>query len=104
MLSLRTRRYREAEHRAGLVDLAFGSAWERALSDTSDLAAIKRIVHAYLNGMLDRDAARRMATPPGQPVYNARRWDGEQPAAEHDLDQNWMATAAIEEALVERDY
>jgi integrase len=103
MLSLRTRRYREAEHRAALVDEAFGSAWERALLVGMSDADIKRVLREYLQEALDKDMQRRLATPPGRPVYPVG-WDGEEEPAKHDLDSNTMGLILAEEALAERDF
>jgi hypothetical protein len=103
MLSLRTRRYREAEHRAALVDEAFGSAWERALLVGMSDADIKRVLREYLQEALDEDMQRRLATPPGRPVYPVG-WDGEEEPAKHDLDSNTMGLILAEDALAERDF
>jgi integrase len=58
-LSLRTRRYREAEHRAALLDGAFGGAWERAMSEAkeSGQADLNAILRGYLREVLEGDGA-----------------------------------------------
>lgn len=98
-MSLRTRRYREAEHRAALLD----RAWERALSDVAEEADIKRVVRQYLREALAADMRLRLATPPGRPVYPGG-WDGEQEPARHDLEGNTMGLILAEEALADRDF
>ncbi|CAH2599857.1 protein of unknown function [Rhodovastum atsumiense] len=47
-MSLLTRHFREAEHRAGLLD----QAWERALATKVDMADIKQVVRLYLQEAL----------------------------------------------------
>jgi len=103
MLSLRTRRYREAEHRAALLDGAFGSAWRRALSATSDEAQLKAILRDYLRRALEEDLRERLAAPPGRPVY-VRNWDGEQEPAHADLEAIELALDSAQEDLIERDF
>nr|WP_052388609.1 site-specific integrase [Belnapia moabensis] len=103
MLSLRTRRYREAEHRAGLVDEAFGSAWERAVAAGMSDADIKRVLRQYLQDALAEDMRERLATSPGRPVYPSG-WDGEVEPAHHDREMITEGMALAEEALAERDF
>jgi integrase len=97
MLSLATRRYREAEHRAALVDEVFRDAWERALSVAgakgTDLGPILR---GYLQEVLERDLHRRMERPPGSPVY-AHWWEPGDPgsATEADLQAIRNARAGL---------
>jgi integrase len=75
-MSLRTRHYREAEHRAALLD----QAWERTLTtvaavDETDAAErIKAILRDKLREALETDLKARMNRPPGQPVY-AHWWE-----------------------------
>lgn len=71
-LSLRTRRYREAGHRAALVDVAFREAWGRALSEAeakgTDLGPILR---DYLREALERDIG---ASPSPSGAYPLSLW------------------------------
>lgn len=60
-MSLGTRRYREAEHRAALLDLAFSDVWGRVLSEEKKGAGLGPILRAYLREVLERDMA---AEPP----------------------------------------
>ena len=103
MVSLRTRRFREAEHLAAVADLAFASAWKRAVSGTIDDADLKRALHEYIRRELDDDLRRRLAAPPGKPVY-VRDWDGELPAAHADLEAVEDAIDSVQEDLIERDF
>jgi hypothetical protein len=69
-VSLRTRHFREAEHRAALVNGVFHEAWGRALSEAEakgvDLGPILR---RYLRDAVERDLQKRMDREPGDPVY-----------------------------------
>ncbi len=98
-MSLRTRHFREADHRAALVDRAFDGALARARAAVSTGAPdLNAVLRQYLRDALDDDVRRRLATPPGRPVY-PHGWDGEQKPAHHDLDGNTMALIDAEEAL-----
>ncbi|WP_328805645.1 site-specific integrase [Sabulicella rubraurantiaca] len=60
-LSLRTRRYREAEHLASRLDMAFGAAWRRAKASVSASAGktdLNAILREYLREKLDADSIR----------------------------------------------
>ena len=64
-LSLLTRRYREAEHLAALLDHTFSSVTKR-MSDSPNLRAILR---DHLKQQLDDDLEQHLSVPPGRPVY-----------------------------------
>jgi integrase len=68
-VSLRTRHYREAEHRAALLDQAFGDALRRAQANVTDSADLNAILRDYLRAFLERDLNARMERPSGAPVY-----------------------------------
>ena len=68
--SLRTRNFREAEHRAALLDRAFDGALRRARDDvTNAMDDLNTLLRGYLQEQLARDLQQRMARPPGSPVY-----------------------------------
>ena len=68
-LSLATRRYREAEHRAKIGDQAFSEAWGQPKTMTAGIAEVRRIVREYLKEALERDLVWRTIKPPLQPFY-----------------------------------
>ena len=68
-LSLRTRRFREAEHSAALLDEAFDDALCRARANVTDPVDLNSILRDYLRQFLDADLERRMERPAGSPVY-----------------------------------
>ena len=68
-LSLATRAFREAEHRAAMIDGGFGDAWGRALSSGADGARLAAVLREYLRQILDEDVTRRLQRSPGAPVY-----------------------------------
>lgn len=86
-VSLATRSFREAEHRAEMLSGGFIVAWERALVAEKGGADLAGALRDYLKGMLDRDLERRLERQPGQPVY-AHWWEPGDPgtAAAADLD------------------
>ena len=97
LLSLATRHYREAEHRAGLVDAAFRSAWERAVSEADvNKVDLGPILRGYLREALDRDLQSRLDRPPGAPVY-AHWWEPGDPgtATEADLQAIYNARTSL---------
>jgi site-specific recombinase XerD len=72
-ISLRTRHFREAEHRAGLLDGAFDDALRRARETMSEGYDVNAILREYLRAALDVDLHQRLHRRPGRPVY---RGDG----------------------------
>jgi integrase len=103
-MSLRTRRYREAEHRAVLLD----QAWERALTvaavadEAGAAERIKMILRDKLREALERDLEQRMDRPPGQPVY-AHWWEPGDPgtATEADLEAIRQARQSLARDIAE---
>jgi hypothetical protein len=85
-LSLRTRRFREAEHRAALLDEAFDDALRRARANVTDTADLNSILRKYLRECLDADVRRRVERQSGRPIY-AYWWEpgGPETATEADL-------------------
>ena len=68
-ISLRTCRFREAEHRAAILDAAFDDALRRARENVTDAVDLNTILREYLKKFLREDLERRMERPPGTPVY-----------------------------------
>jgi integrase len=104
-LSLRTRRFREAEHRAALVDDAFGAALARVSVDGNNLtAALGPILAAELRNALERDLRERMERPPGRPVY-AHAWErgDRETATEADLRAIREARASMAQRIADND-
>lgn len=54
-VSLRTRRFREAEHRAVVAGAAFDAAWEKVKAMDGQGAQVATIVREYLREALARD-------------------------------------------------
>lgn len=77
--------YREAEHRAIILDEVFNSAWARAATALSDEADLNAILRGYLREFLDVDLQRRMERPAGAPVY-AGWWEAGDPGTAVDAD------------------
>ena len=70
LVSLSTRRYREAEHRAELLDAGFEGALRRAVSEAEKTdAALAPILRQELKSFLQQDLERRMGRPAERPVY-----------------------------------
>ncbi len=70
LVSLRTRRYREAEHRAGLLDVGFEEALRLAMNEAEKTgAALAPILRQFLKNVLQQDLEDRLERPPGHPVY-----------------------------------
>lgn len=60
-MSLRTRRFREAEHRAALLTEAFGAAWTRATVEAEATGKdLQAIIRDYLRDVLDGDIPGRL--------------------------------------------
>jgi hypothetical protein len=68
-ISLRARLYREAEHRAALVDVGFDSALRRARENVTDTSDLNSILRDYLRDCLDGDLQRRIDRQRGYPIY-----------------------------------
>lgn len=104
-LSLRTRRFREAEHRAALVDGAFGAALARVSVDGNKLTAdLGPILAAELRDALERDLRDRMERPPGRPVY-AHGWERGDPETATDADLRAIreARASMAQRIADND-
>jgi integrase len=72
-VSLRTRRFREAEHLAGMLDNAFSNAWSLAMREAAaggDGANINAILRHYLQLLIGVDLDQRLRKAPGQPLYD----------------------------------
>lgn len=65
-LSLRTKLYREAEHRAERVDRVF----VKAASDMASLQEIQQIVQSYIQELLATDLVYYHNRPGSEPIYN----------------------------------
>src|SRR5579872_2074028 len=79
-VSLGTTNYREAEHRAKLLDDAFEAARD-AMTTATD---VQQTLRNYLRSALAADTEQRQGTPSGRPVYTVSQ-DGEDPV-DVDLD------------------
>lgn len=102
-LSLSTRNFREAEHRAGLLDQGFHSAWRRAVNDAeANRADIAHLLREELRKSLEGDLQSRFERKPGTPVY-AYWWEPGDPltAAEADLGVIRNARASLARDLAE---
>jgi hypothetical protein len=84
-VTLRTRSYREAEHRAALLDQVFGDAVRRARAFMTDTADLNLLLRARLQEFLADDLQRRMERPVGAPVY-AYWWKHGDPGTAIDAD------------------
>ena len=86
VVSLGTPHYREAEHRAALVDRVFDDALARARRAVSGGAVdLNAVLRNHIRSVLDRDIARRMDRQPGHPVY-ASWWEPGDPGTATDAD------------------
>jgi len=85
-VSLRTRRLREAEYRAAVMDGAFEDALRRARANVTEAADLNAVLRGYLREFLERDLQQRIERAPGSPVY-AHWWAPGDPktAVEEDL-------------------
>lgn len=85
-LSLKTRHFREAEHRSGLIDGAFGAAMRKAMSEPkSPDVTIETILRGELRKALDADIERRVTRQPGTAAY-AYWWDPDDGMTEKEAD------------------
>lgn len=69
-VSLRTRRFREAEHLAGVLDEGFADAWNRAVSEAAKGGDLNASLRQLLNAMIAADHTRR-AYATGQPFFTS---------------------------------
>lgn len=83
-VSLRTRQFREAEHRAAILDAAFGNALSRAKLNVTDHKDLNAVLREYLRDALASDLEHRITHPPGAPLYGGEGLPGS--AAEIDLE------------------
>jgi hypothetical protein len=84
-LSLSTREFREAEHRAAILDQACGAALRRARTNVTDTADLSTLLREYLREFLDRDLQRRMERQAASPVYG-HWWEPGDPGTAADAD------------------
>jgi hypothetical protein len=104
VVSLRTRNYREAEHRAELLDGVFHGALARArLAVSQGGVDLNAILRGYLREVLDADFQQRLAAKPGRPVFTSR-FDPEQTATDMDLECLVVLLDEAQEALAEREF
>ena len=68
-VSLHTRGFREAEHRAALLDAVFDDALRWAKTNMADTADLSAILRDYLRTCLDEDVRRRVERRSGTPIY-----------------------------------
>jgi hypothetical protein len=80
-MSLKTKRYRVAEHIPTLLDTTFGAHVGRPIP-TPDLQAI---LNRYLNDIVDADLEHRKGRPQGPPMYTGPSSPNEDPV-DVDLD------------------
>ena len=101
-VSLSTRNYREAEHRAALLDHAFRGALRRALNVADETGNLNQILRDYLKEALAEDRAIRLGTPSGAPVVG---WGD--PEAEDEIDADLDMVGELrgdaQEAFARRD-
>ena len=99
---LSTRNYREAEHRAALLDHAFRGALRRALNVADETGNLNQILRDYLKEALAEDRAIRLGTPSGAPVVG---WGD--PEAEDEIDADLDMVGELrgdaQEAFARRD-
>jgi hypothetical protein len=103
-LSLTTRRYREAEHRAKIVDQAFIEVWGRVGIVTAGTAEVRRVVREYLKQALETDLEWRAVKAPLRPVYSNADEDLDHNAVELDLEVLGSLISDAREALGRRDF
>ncbi len=102
-LTLATRRYREAEHRAALIDRAFGMAWSTARKMSDIPAEVRKLVRDYLKHALDADHAHRLARKPGATVFALGGGSDDEDPVDADLDIVDRLLSDAQEALAHRD-
>ncbi len=84
-LSLRTCDFREAEHRAAILDARFSDALQRARQNVTEAADLNKLLREYLQEFLDGDLQRRIERPPGSAVY-AHWWQPGDPETAQEAD------------------
>ncbi len=103
-VSLRTRNYREAEHRAELIDGVFHGALARARLAVSQRGAdLNAVLRVYLREVLTADEEQRLAAKPGRPVFTTVTADPEATATDLDLECLDHLLGDAREALAERE-
>lgn len=70
-ISLGTRHFREAEHRATLIDSAFRQSWERAQTAVSGTESVAGVLKEYLRDALEADLQWRLNRPGGRSLYSS---------------------------------
>lgn len=70
MVSLRTRRYREAEHLAAVADDGFSQEWKRLVAPErrASVCELKSIIRGHLRDLLDKDTDHHATKPPKTPL------------------------------------
>ncbi len=111
-MSLGTRRYREAEHLAGLLDAGFNEALAKArrMTDSPDASPdLAAILREHLRRLLDLDLAQRINTQPRRPTFATPHTAEERASAanmtaqEADLEALGLVLADAHDALRDRD-
>lgn len=103
-MSLGTKLYREAEHRAALLDETFSRVWERAVAMSGSLAEVKRVVREYLRDALEADLEWRATRRPGQALFTNAHEDLHNTVNDIDLDILDSLISDAREALERRDF
>lgn len=103
-MSLVTRRYREAEHRAAVLDRAFSEVWEQVVAMTAGSADVRRVVREYLKQALEADLEWRTIRRPRQPLYTTDEEDLDRSVMDRDLDILDSLIGDAREALGHRDF
>jgi integrase len=104
MLSLGTKLYREAEHRAALLDETFSRVWERVVGMSGGLAEVKRVVREYLRDALETDLEWRATRRPGRALFTNAHEDLHNTVNDVDLDILDSLISDAREALERRDF
>jgi hypothetical protein len=87
-LSLRTRHFREAEHRAALLDAAFPEALRRvATMKGCPEGKVRAALREYLREALAADMEHRLGGPPGRPLFDLGPDDPDRDPVERDLER-----------------
>ena len=91
-VSLRTRNYREAEHRAGRLDAVF----RRAVATMQDRSALTIILRDRLRQQIGDDEAQWLRTAPGRPAYTWVDDDEDPVKADIEATEGWLVEARID--------
>ncbi len=103
-LSLRTRHFREAEHRASLLDAAFPEALRRvAAMDRTTEAKVRHVLREYLREALEADLEHRLSARPCRPLFDLGPVDYDRTPLQRDLDVIDDLLWDAREALALRD-